>query len=308
MRSEIHEKMSEGKDEDTNKMMICASCGAAGGDDIKLKDCDDCDLVRYCSDKCQDDHRPQHKEECKKRAAELHDEILFKQPESTHLGDCPICCVPLSIDPSQSGMYSCCSKLICIGRDHANTTRELERRLRQKCPFCRKNLPKTKEEYNSRMIERVEANDPIAICNMGTIKGDEGDYRAAFDYFSRAAVLGDTKAHFQLSCSYGGGKGVGKDEKKQIHHLTEAAIGGHPLARRNLAYLEGEHHRMDRAVKHYIIASKLGCDDSLKCVRDLCKDGHASKEDYAAALRGYQAAIDATKSPQREEAYEFLRK
>ena len=30
-----------------------------------------------------------------------------------------------------------------------------------------------------------------------------------------------------------------------------------------------------------------------------------SKEDYAAALRGHQAAVDATKSKQREEAYVF---
>ena len=30
-----------------------------------------------------------------------------------------------------------------------------------------------------------------------------------------------------------------------------------------------------------------------------------SKEDYAAALRGHQAAVDATKSKQREEAYAF---
>jgi hypothetical protein len=28
--------------------------------------------------------------------------------------------------------------------------------------------------------------------------------------------------------------------------------------------------------------------------------GHANKEDYAAALYGYQAAVDATESPERE--------
>ena len=46
--------------------LSCASCGIAGVDDIKLKDCDDCDLVKYCSVKCQKDHRPKHKKECKK--------------------------------------------------------------------------------------------------------------------------------------------------------------------------------------------------------------------------------------------------
>mmetsp|Transcript_16969 Transcript_16969/g.27862 ORF Transcript_16969/g.27862 Transcript_16969/m.27862 type:complete len:84 (+) Transcript_16969:137-388(+) len=62
--------------------------------------------------------------------------------------------------------------------------------------------------------------------------------------------------------------------------------------------------RMDRAVKHYIIASKLGQDDSLQCIKDLHKAGFASKDDFAAALRGHQAAIDASKSPQREAADE----
>ena len=53
----------------------CASCGIAEIDDIKLKDCDDCDLVRYCSDACQRDHKTKHKEACKKRAAELDEKI-----------------------------------------------------------------------------------------------------------------------------------------------------------------------------------------------------------------------------------------
>ena len=76
----------------------CASCGIAEVDEIKLKTCDACDLVRYCSDNCQQDHSQQHEATCKERAAELRDEILFRQPESTHVGDCPICCLPLPIE------------------------------------------------------------------------------------------------------------------------------------------------------------------------------------------------------------------
>eukprot|EP00984_Skeletonema_dohrnii_P028597 scaffold18652_cov83-Skeletonema_dohrnii-CCMP3373.AAC.1 len=72
-------------------MMCCACCGIAEGDDIKLKTCTACKSARYCSVKCQKDHRPKHKGACKKRAAELRDELLFKQPESSHFGDCPIC-------------------------------------------------------------------------------------------------------------------------------------------------------------------------------------------------------------------------
>jgi hypothetical protein len=55
-------------------------------------------------------------------------------------------------------------------------------------------------------------------------------------------------------------------------------------------------------MKHYIIAAKLGHDGALKGVKNGFRGGVVSKEDYEAALRGHQAAVDATKSKQREEA------
>ena len=285
------------------EMMFCASCGAAEGDDIKLKKCTACHLVRYCSVQCQKDHRPKHKKECKKRAAELYDERLFKQPESTHLGDCSICCLPLPIDPLKSNLYSCCSKHVCDGCDFADEQkREAEGNLQRKCLFCRKALPGTDEEYNRQLMKRIEANDPVAMCFMGTDVYHEGDYKAAFEYWTRAAALGDVEAHFQLSTLYRGGKGVEKDEKKEMHHLKEAAIGGHPNARNNLGCVEGDNGQHDRAAKHFIIAAKLGYDMSVEAVKDMYKAGYLSKEDFTAALRGHKAAIEATKSPQREEA------
>jgi hypothetical protein len=58
-------------------MSKCAGC--KGGDGLKT--CTACKLVKYCSVACQKSHRPKHKQECKKRAAELHDEALFKEQE-----------------------------------------------------------------------------------------------------------------------------------------------------------------------------------------------------------------------------------
>ena len=55
----------------------CANCGRGAaeveGDGVKLKTCTGCKSVRYCDVKCQKEHRPKHKQECKKRAAELKD-------------------------------------------------------------------------------------------------------------------------------------------------------------------------------------------------------------------------------------------
>ena len=288
-------------------MMCCAGCGKAEVDEIKLKKCTACKSVRYCSVKCQREHRSKHKRACKKRAAEIRDEILFRQPESNHHGECPICCLPLSIDPEKSTLYSCCSKLICNGCRYANQKREIEQRLHPACPFCRHPAPKSRKETDKNRMKRVEANDPFAMCEMGKERYDEGDFDGAFEYLSKAAGLGDVQSHYNLSIMYQNGKGVEKNEKKELHHMEEAAIGGHPGARHNLGCVEGNNGRQERAAKHWIIAAKLGDDVSLENLKKLYAAGIVNKEDFATALRAHQAAIDATKSPQREAAAEWKR-
>eukprot|EP00984_Skeletonema_dohrnii_P005143 scaffold1813_cov134-Skeletonema_dohrnii-CCMP3373.AAC.12 len=280
----------------------CASCGIDEDDDIKLKDCSACHLVRYCGVECQRKHRPQHKKECKKRMAELRDEILFKQPESNHLGDCPICCLPLPLDPKKSNLQTCCIKLICNGCAYANQIREQEQNLKHTCPFCRHPLPKSQTEVDQRFMKRVEANNAVAIRQMGGKFYCNGDYKSAFEYSAKAAALGDIHAHFQLSNMYREGEGVKKDLKKELYHAEQAVIGGDTLARHNLGWAEWRHGRRDRAVKHWIIAAKLGYDLSLEELKDCYREGLVSKEDFAAALRAHQAAVDAVKSPQREKA------
>ena len=158
--------------------------------------CDGCDLVRYCSDECQNNHKSEHDEECKKRAAELRDEILFKQPESSHYGDCPICCLPMPFDNTKNTTYQCCSKLICNGCVRANWTSEIEY-----CPFCREPAPKTLEEAHKLRMKRIEANDPVAMTDYGMDHTGAFDYYGshAFEYFSKAAELGYAEAHYQLS-------------------------------------------------------------------------------------------------------------
>jgi hypothetical protein len=66
--------------------------------------------------------------------------------------------------------------------------------------------------------------------------------------------------------------------------------------------------RVDRAMKHFIIAAKLGYDESLESVKNRYSVGDVSKDDYTGALRGHKAAIEATKSPQREAAYDLTKR
>ena len=292
-------------DEDRN-VRCCASCGIkAEGDDIKLKNCTGCYLVSYCGIKCQKEHRSKHKRDCKKRAAELRDELLFKQPESSHLGDCPICSLPLSLDVTKLTVNQCCSKRICNGCNYANHIREEEARCRKKCLFCREPLPNTEEEAEKLRMKRVEVNDPLALHRMGAVQYNKGDFRSAFEYWTKAAALGDAEAHEGLGCLYRWGRYVEKDEGKGMYHLEEAAIAGHPQARFTRGCYELNDGNNERAMKHFIIAAAQGHDDAMKKLMDRFREGYVSKEDLAATLRAHHATVDAMKSPQRKTAEEY---
>jgi tetratricopeptide (TPR) repeat protein len=250
-------------------------------------------------------HRPEHIEVCKNRLAELFDKQLFTQPDISHLGECPICCLPLPIDLTKSTFMACCCKIICNGCNFANKKREIEQGLEHRCAFCREPNAKSQEEVDKRIMERIKKHDPAAMTQMGKKHVEEGDYGKVLQYWTKAAELGDANAHAGLGgLYYKGLGGVEKDEKKALPPLEQAAIGGHPQARYLLAAHEIENGRFERAAKHFIIAANLGHDHSLKSVKRLFMQGVVSKEEYAAALRAHQAAVDATKSAERDKAEE----
>ena len=283
--------------------VYCANCGVAQVDDIKLEECGGCQSVRYCSEWCRVVHRQQHEEECKQRKAELHEKELFEQPEETCYGECPICFFPLSLDEEKSSLSSCCCELVCDGCNYA----DYKSSGGDRCPFCREPRLDGDEENNKRAMKRVEANDPNALQQIGAIRHKEGDYDKAFEYWTKAAELGDAFSHNNLGDMYYEGEGVEKDEEKKVYHLEKAAIGGHPNARYNLAIIEGKNGNVERAVKHFIIAAKLGHEKSMKALWKYYSDGNITKEKLESTLRSHKAAIDATKSPQREAAEAYYR-
>jgi hypothetical protein len=208
----------------------CAECGVAGG--ASLKTCKSCMRVRYCNPTCQRNHWPKHKKECKQRAAELHDEALFKDPPPKE--DCPICFLPMpvilvccaSLPPAtisslpiydfakaNAGLegvatdqfFTCCGKRFCAGcicsfNESGNIGR---------CPFCNSNLDtercsKTNEEIVEEIMKRVEANDAGAIYLLGNHYcygnvGLEQDLEKGKELLNRAAELGSSHAHYYLA-------------------------------------------------------------------------------------------------------------
>jgi tetratricopeptide (TPR) repeat protein len=279
-------------------VVCCANCGVAEVDDIQLEDCDGCDLVKYCGDKCREENREQHDEDCKKRATKLHDKKLFNQPDGSCFGECPLCFLPMPLDPEKTTFYSCCSKIICDGFVYAH---HVKSNGGYSCPFCREPDPGD-EEFDKRMMKRVKANDPAVMREVGTRRHEEGDWDIALEYWTKAAELGDVDAHYQLADSYSKGEGVERDDEKGVYHYEKAAMDGHPHARYNLGEYEEEKGNMERAVKHFIIAANLGYEDSMKELWEYYKDGYITKENLEATLRTHQAALDEMKSPEREVA------
>jgi len=292
--------------DESNEVSVCANCGRGEEESHKLKSCTACKLVKYCSRECQIAHRPQHKKECRKRAAELHDEKLFEQPPPTE--DCPICFLRIPSLATGSQYKSCCGKVICSGCNYApvydHQGNEVDN---EKCPFCRLLPTNTKEELIERHEKRIEAGDPIAIYNRGCryrdgTNGFPQDADKALELWHRAVELGCASAYTNIGFAYQYGKGVEVDKEKAIHYYELAAMKGNATARNNLGNVEWRAGNMDRALKHWIIAVKGGKKKSLDSIKWLYSNGHARKDDYANALQAYQAYIEEIKSVKRDEA------
>jgi len=80
------------------------------------------------------------------------------------------------------------------------------------------------------------------------------------------------------------------------------SLGGSIKARHILGVFEERAGNHRRALKHYMIAAGYGDYNSLKKIQGLYKEGHATKEVYAEALRYYQSYLDEIRSDQRDEA------
>ena len=228
----------------------------------------------------------------------LNDSNAFQQPNGSHKGDCPICFLPMPIDPRKSTFKSCCSEEACNGCVYVHRIINKQKL----CPFCREPTTGDDKECIKRIMKRVGANDPAAIREMGVKRYKEGAYDSAVKYLTKAAELGDVDAHYDLGCIYSRGEGVEKDFKTYFYHTWQAAMRGHPMARHRLGYLEEKYGDTEKAVAHYIIAANLGDEAAMKVLWEQYSLGNITKEDLDATLRTHQAAIDAMKSPQREAA------
>jgi len=288
-------------EEDAITTNICANCGKEGSDVNNT--CNKCKMVKYCNAACKKKHKKKHKKACDRRVAELHDEALFKPPPLQY-GDCPICFERIPLRISGSKYNACCGKRICSGCFVANAKIDIKKQL---CAFCRTPNPKSTEESRRRAKKRMEAGDAEAIFNFAVFyaQGRNGlpqDYEKALELYHRAGDIGCSQAYHNIGCAYLNGTGVEVDEKKAIHYWELAAMQGHADARHNLGNMEARAGNSDRAIRHWMIAVRSGYTGSLRGIKLLYTEGHATKDDCTKALQHYQEYLNEVKSVQRDEA------
>ena len=282
---------------------MCTNCGKGEESSGDLKACTACKLVKYCNRDCQIAHRPQHKKACKKRAAELHDEALFKEPPRDD--ECPICMLLLPLYDTHTGttFRSCCGKIICDGCEYAMD----ESGAKGLCPFCKSPPSNSNEEEAKRVMKLTEKGNPSAYDNLavhyahGTM-GLPQDRAKANELLLKAGDLGYAGAYYNLGQSYNEGTGVEIDKKKAKHYYELAAMSGNVHARNNIGCMEYNAGNYDRAFKHFIIAARAGHTNALNAVKGGYTEGHVTKEQYANTLREYQRSQDEMKSDARDKA------
>jgi len=297
---------------------ICASCGKEGASNT----CNKCKMVKYCNAACKKRHRHKHKKDCEehvrrvaeleeeenKRAAELHEIELFKQPPQKD-EECPICFQRLPYVDTGKRYQACCGKLICSGCIHAPVyDNQGNARDNKICPFCRIQMAELDDEDIVKGVQkRVDAGDAESMCHFGIfyshgMHGLSRDYAKALDLFHRAAELGLVGAYNNIGNAYYAGNGVERDMKKALHYWEVAAMRGNVDSRHNLGFMEEKAGNMDRAIRHYLISVRSGYHGSLKNVQQHYSNGYATKDEYTEALRAYQNYLSEVKSRQRDEA------
>ncbi|EJK64851.1 hypothetical protein THAOC_14367 [Thalassiosira oceanica] len=238
------------------------------------------------------------------QARNLERTLMSSGHERPERDRCPICFDLIELPVGKhSKIKTCCMKKVCNGC----ILEARERGLNDTCPFCRTLLPDSYELMLTMIQKRVDKGDGEAITFLGYkyFYGQLGlakDVSRAVELWTEAAELGSLDAHYQLGLVYYYGIGIGEDQPRGIHHWQQAAMKGHIHSRHNLGVAEYKDGNYELAVQHWMISAKVGYEKSLNAIKDMFKEGRATKAQYAEALLGYRDAVEEMKSPQREEA------
>ncbi|EJK77589.1 hypothetical protein THAOC_00569 [Thalassiosira oceanica] len=154
--------------------------------------------------------------------------------------------------------------------------------------------PSDKASALALIKKRVSKADAAAIDQLGNqyfhgVHELARDVTRAIELWTEAAELGSVEAHFNLGVAF-----------TVVTLALRITVG--TANWRNLGVNEYNSGDNKLAIQHFMISAKMGCEDSLDDIKKMSMEGHATKAQYAEALRGYGDAVEEMKSHQREEA------
>ena len=156
--------------------------------------------------------------ECTKKfdSIVISDNELSKDPPPKE--ECPICFLPMPFAPRACGVQktyqACCGKMVCSGCMDVAQEEMNKGTIKRCCPFCRKPLADSEEEYVERCKKRMQANDAYAFNMLGQKYGSgfrgylPKNYNKALEFWFQAAKLGSVDAHHSIAVAYVNGDAI----------------------------------------------------------------------------------------------------
>ena len=237
---------------------------------------------------------------------ELVEKMVFERG-TERVDLCPGCGLLLPLDWNEKDFYRCCLREYCNGciLDIVN-----KREFLDSCPMCSQPAENNVVDI-AHYTKASQDGNPMATWMLGNesaagTSGLKKNVNAAIALWTLASELGCARAH----CSLGDlfyPEGDHHNLDAAILHYAEAAMSGNLYGRIQMAKVElSNFGSVERGLKHFIIASKMGSEKTLSVIRNLLAGGLATREQYKEALIGYQEAVEAMRSPSRDEAKKML--
>jgi len=198
--------------------------------------------------------------------------------------------------------------------DEAQAQLEMEMDLNKFCcSFCRAPPPDDEADELKAIMRRFEANDALAIGQLGTahLLGEFGlqkDEDNGLALLLRAANLGDSHSSYKLGCIHNAGHfGVTRNKFVAKRYWEKAAERGHIFARGNLAHAEIDNGNLSQAKRHWQIAAAAGSENSMMSLIGCFQLHKLRHDDLAICLQSYDKALIEMRSEQRSNYERFLR-
>lgn len=245
---------------------------------------------------------------------------------------CPLCKVTLPLKQSQKTFLLCCGTEICgacnanayegiptkrksqSDGDEMDEIEEIEvdedintERLSMCCVLCNSEAPAGVDNILNLLLQRIEEDqDPNAMYILsGLYWGENGmksNPKKALELCTRAAEADHAEACHELALIYCEGKyGIAQDLDKGKMLLFKAARLGSAVSLNALGGLMIQEGNVQLGTRYWLLGASNGEEFALHNVKKAFEGNAISKEDYASALRAYQTAHGATRSPRRDE-------